>query len=283
VSVFRSPLYLDIETLVPLANYHNIEVMIEVAVTRRDLGQRSGKAGLKATIPVPGSPGFEIGGSKGSESEVTQAQTVKDHPTNALNRLLDALASNEDVVTDLSADAITRRQLVELDGDWRISPATDVGSFLAAMVAMVAQNPSVLKNSEPPAEFFALMTPGTIPESVVLDTTLDDAQETRVLVLLDSGCLVGQAGLDDVEGERTVFGQVDSIIAEGSPYSLEKFFLSGFGSRVRLSSLKQSLSTRSPPADGAACLRGGSRWRSPVVPRKGIKISQHKSDTTEVH
>jgi len=92
-------------TLLLLANYHGTNDMVDVAVTERDRGQRSGNAAIKAAVPISGSPSVELGGSKGSESEVNQARTVKDHPANALNRLLDALAQSEDVATDLSAGA----------------------------------------------------------------------------------------------------------------------------------------------------------------------------------
>ena len=98
-------MYLDTETLLLLANYHGTNDMVDVAVTERDRGQRSGNAAIKAAVPISGSPSVELGGSKGSESEVNQARTVKDHPANALNRLLDALAQSEDVATDLSAGA----------------------------------------------------------------------------------------------------------------------------------------------------------------------------------
>src|SRR5699024_8390196 len=33
MSVFRSPIYLDIDLLVPLANYHDIEFMVDVALS----------------------------------------------------------------------------------------------------------------------------------------------------------------------------------------------------------------------------------------------------------
>jgi len=47
MSFFRSPLYLDLQVLVPLANYHDIEVMTDLEVTQRDKGNRSfgGEAG----------------------------------------------------------------------------------------------------------------------------------------------------------------------------------------------------------------------------------------------
>ncbi|MFD2768403.1 DUF6414 family protein [Micromonospora eburnea] len=272
MSVFRSPLYLDTETLVPLANYYDIQVMVDVAVTQRDLGQRSGKAGFNAAVPIPGSPGIELGGSKGSESEVTQARTIKDHPTNALNRLLDALTLNGDVATDLSGGAVTRRQLVEVDADWIISPATDAGAFLTMMATFFAQNPSARNSTEPPPEFFSLMTSGPIPGSMVLDATLEDADETHVLVLLDAGHLAGRAGPDDLEGERTIFGQVDALVAEGTNYSLDKFFLSGFSRAIRRTLPLEELLKNMPMPSEKPVTIDNLKIGGPLVVVKAIAI-----------
>ncbi|MER7589616.1 hypothetical protein ABTW72_18985 [Micromonospora sp. NPDC127501] len=265
-------MYLDTETLVPLANYHDIQVMVDVAVTQRDLGQRSGNAGVKAVLPVPGSPGLEFGGSKGSESEVTQARTIKDHPTNALNRLLDELARNGDVVTDLSTDVVTRRQLVEIDGDWSISPATDAGALVTAMVDLFAQNPSAVNSSEPPPEFYSLMTSGPTLGSVVLEAALEDANETQVLVLLDAGYLSGRTGPDDLEGDRTVFGQVDALVAEGSNYSLDKFFLSGFSRAFRRTFSVEDLLKNMPMESDKQVTIEDLKIRGPLVVIKAIAI-----------
>ncbi|HET7415656.1 MAG TPA: hypothetical protein VFI97_08185 [Arthrobacter sp.] len=274
MSVFRSPLYLDTEILVPLANYHDIEVMVDVALTQRDRGERSGKAGAKAALPVPGSPGFELSRSKGSESEITQARTIKDHPSNALNRLLDELTKSNGITTDLSAtaNAITRHQLVELDGDWQISPATDVGALLASMVTMVAENPTALDSSEPPAEFYSLMNSEPTRGPVVLDTTLRGAGQMHVLVLLDSGCLVDRVSLDDLEEERTVFGQVDVFLPEGSQYSLDKFFLSGFSRAIRRSISAEQLLSGMGPSLGKPMSIDDLKIDGPLVVIKPIAI-----------
>lgn len=272
MSMFRSPLYLDTEILVPLANYHDIEVMVDVAVTQRDRGQRSGAAGVRASVPLPGSPGVELGGSRGSESEVTQARTVKDHPTNALNRLLDALAKSGDVTTGLPTSAITRHQLVELDGDWEISPATDVGALLTGMVAMIAQNPSALESSEPPAEFYSLVNSEPARGSVVLNATIDGAEQAHVVVLLDSGRLVDRTSLDDLEDERTVFGQVDAMVAEGSQYSLEKFFLSGFSRPIRRAISVEQLLSGTELSLGKPMTIDDLKIEGPLVVVKAIAI-----------
>lgn len=233
MSMFRSPLYLDLETLVPLANYHDIEVMVDVQLSQRDLGQRSGGGGVRASIPLPGSPGIEFSGSKGSEAEVTQARTIKDNPASALNRLVDALTREGDLITELTDRAITRRQLVELEGDWEVSPATDIGGFLAGMVRLMSQNPAALSSKEVPPEFMSLMTAGPTGGPTVLDCRLDDDDQTQVLALLSSDNITHGNTLDDLEGDRSVFGYVDTVVADGGEYSLEKFFLSGLGRAVR--------------------------------------------------
>ncbi|WP_148083660.1 hypothetical protein [Micromonospora sp. Llam0] len=266
-------MYLDTETLVPLANYHDIEIMVDIAITQRDLGQRSGNAGVKLAVPITGSPGLELGGSKGSEFEVTQARTIKDHPANALNRLLDTLTRNNDIVTDLSSGAITRRQLIEVDGDWSVSPATDIGSLLTKMATLFSEQPSAFKGSEPPAEFYSrILAPGTNQGPVVLDTTTEDSNKTRVLVLLEAGYLTGRTGPDDLEGERAVFGQVDAVVAEGSSYSLDKFFLSGFSRPVRRSFPVEELLKNLPPQSNMQVTVDDLRIRGPLVVVKAIAI-----------
>lgn len=274
MSVFRSPLYLDVDTLVPMANYHDIEVMVDVAVTQRDLGQRSGGAAVKVKAPIPGSPGLELGGSRGAESELTQARTIKDHPTNALNRLLDALAKNGDVTTDLTVGAIRRHQAVELNGDWEISSAADAGSFLKAVVGMIAQNPALMEenNSEVPPELYSLLTSAPTHGSIVLDAILGDSAETHVLALLDAGCLVGTSTIDDLEGDRTIFGQVDALVGAESRYSLDKFFLSGIGRPVRRAIPMESLLGGMAEALGKPMTMDDLKIDGPLIVVKAIAI-----------
>ena len=137
MTFFRTPVYLDTEVLVPLANYHDIDVTTDVAITVRDLGKSSkgGAGGL--SFPIPGGPKLEAHGDSGSESEVTQARTVKAHPTNALNRLVNALQEAGDLKDSLSGQ-VFKRQLVEVERDWTISTATDVGDLLSRIIGGTA-------------------------------------------------------------------------------------------------------------------------------------------------
>lgn len=273
MSVFRSPLYLDIETMIPLANYHDIEVMTDIAVSQRDRGERSGRAGLTVSLPIPGSPGIDVGGSGGSETEVTQERIVKSHPADALNRLLDSLQREGELSNDLINGQVRRHQIVEIDREWEISPATDIGSILTPLISVIAANPAIMAASEPPAEVISsLMGSQSTQGRVVLDATPEGDVGPRVLVLLESDQLVGKATLDDLTEERTVFGQVDAFVAEGGTYSLEKFFLSGISRGIRRSFPLENILSGFKPMLGREVSPSDLKVAGPVVVVKAIAI-----------
>jgi len=274
MSFFRSPLYLDLEVLVPLANYHDIEVMTDLEVTQRDRGNRSfgGEAGAAVSI-VPGAPSIKFRAGKGNESEVTQTRSVKDHPTDSLNRLVDKLQKDELLTTDL-AQAVAKRQLVEVERAWGISQATDVGSLLTGLFAFIARDPSILARKEPPDELFDLMTsPGQAGGAVVLDSAEGDtAEDVRVLTLLDAGGLVGNHGLDDLEGEMAVFGQVEALMSDTQSYSLERFLLSGVSRTFRRSISVNDLLAGFGKLGGRNFTSDDLQIKGPLVVIKGIAI-----------
>lgn len=231
LSLFRSPIYLDLETLVPLANFHNIEVMADVSLSERDLGKKGANAGLR--MGIPGGPTIEAGGSGSREFEVAQARTVKDHPTSALNRLLDDLAEAGQL-SDLEDGAAFKRQLIELDRDWNVSAATDIGSTLEGLVRVMVSNPAAMSSPEMPPEAMSIMAGGsTSSGTVVLETDEEDSEGRKIIVLLAADDLLAKSTIDDLEGDRTVFGLVHDIVPQDKQYSLEKVFLAGFSRSIR--------------------------------------------------
>lgn len=230
MSLFRSPIYLDLETLVPLANFHDIEVMTDVSLSERDLGRKGANAGLR--MGIPGGPTLEAGGSGSKEFEVSQARTVTDHPTSALNRLLDdLLAANQ--LSDLADGAVFKRQLVELDREWNVSAATDIGSILEGLVRVMVNNPLAMNSQEVPPEAMSVMTGGSTSGTVVLETEEEDSEGRKIIVLLTADDLVAKSTIDDLEGDRSVFGLVHEIVPPNKRYSLEKVFLAGFSRSIR--------------------------------------------------
>lgn len=273
MSIFRSPMYLDTEVMVPLANYHDIEVMTDVSVSQRDLGERSGKGGLRVNVPVPGAPGIDLSGSRASQSEVTQERVVRSHPANALNKLLDSLHEVDGLTTDLVGTPVRRHQVVEIEADWEVSPSTEVGGVLATMMSAMASNPALADAVEPPPEVFASIVGGQPSQGrVVLDATPEASDAPRVLVLLDSELLVGRATIDDIAEERTVFGQVDAFVSEGDSYSLEKFFLSGFNRSIRRTFPVQGMLESFGPLMGRTMTADDLKVAGPVVVIKAISI-----------
>lgn len=151
MSFFRMPVYLDQETLVPLANYHDIDVTADVAVTVRDLAQRGRGGGLSVGIPGMAA---DLRAEGSTESEVTQQRTIKAHPTNALNRLIDVLHQEDLLSTDLSA-TIHKHQFLEIDSEWVVSPVTEAGSLLQRLLTIFIEDPTLIHGKEPPMEVVA--------------------------------------------------------------------------------------------------------------------------------
>lgn len=230
MSLFRSPIYLDLETLVPLANFHNIEVMTDVSLSERDLGKKGANAGLR--MGIPGGPTVEVGGSGSKEFEVAQARTVKDHPTSALNRLLDDLAEAGQL-SNLEDGAVFKRQLIELDREWKVSAATDIGSTLEGLVRVMVSNPAAMNSPEMPPEAMSVMAGGSTTGTIVLEADEEDSEGRKIIVLLTADDLLAKNTIDDLEGDRSVFGLVHDMVPQGKQYSLEKVFLAGFSRSIR--------------------------------------------------
>lgn len=241
MSQFRAPIYLDLDLLVPLADYHDIEVMVNVDVSQRNRGSSSRRLEGRVALPVPGSPSIGGGRNRDEESEVTESRTIADTPTSALNRLLDKLEKDDAVNTDASS-SIGKRSVVDFDGDWSVSPMTDTGALLAAFFRMFASNPAAFTSGasgqaaeDVPPEVFQILAPGDNRANgpIVLNYEPSGDGEPNIVALLSSDHLIGGHTIDDLDGERNVFGVVDALVEPGRGYSLERFLLSGIPRSLR--------------------------------------------------
>lgn len=229
--MFRAPIYLDLERLVPLAQHYGMGVLEDVDLTERDNGERSFGAGIGASIPVPGGPSISLGGKKGSAYEVTQSRRVSEHQTAAFNRVRDHLEDDDELVTAIGAEGVRRNSLVDLEGEWDIPAAVEAGGVLGAMVAGILADP---RANEPSDELIQELTTGDPKGRTALLAELGENPTVRVLVLLEPGCLVGGMTLDDLVATRSVFGSVDAFVPEGRKHDLEPFFMAGSGANRQL-------------------------------------------------
>ena len=224
---------MDTDILTPIANQWEIEVDAEIEVTARDLSNKKGGFDGKATLPGVGAAALNLGG--GTEAEVSQKRVVKAHPGAALNSLIAALHRDSSVITDLESDSIEKSALAEIEGDWEVSPITDTGAMIESMISLIAKNPQLMKSTEAPPELVAgFMSPKSSPDrKVVLTRVTESDEETKVIALLDSGCLVNGCSEDDLEDDKTVLGLVETFKPEGGSYSLERYFSGGMGRALR--------------------------------------------------
>ena len=242
MSFFRTPSYLDLGTLTALADSHGIEVAPDTEVTTRDLGQRSRGASANVNIPVVTSFQAGISGSKGTESELIQKQTIKAHPTKTLNQVLDQLHRDDSITTDVIKNGASKGQVVEIDEDWVISSATDTGHLVNKIIEPLMANPSLLDGGQAPNEVIASVMTSEITSGPIILEYEHPHPESNVIVILNAENILEGYSSDDLEGDLTIFGTVQRTLGVNRTFSLERYFLPKI-SRVarRAIDLKQML------------------------------------------
>lgn len=231
---FRNPLYLDVSMLENLAEYFGVELTGEAQVTRRTMAERKGSAGAKF--------GIDVSGEKGSVDEVTEVYTTQTRPVRAMNDVIDELIEKDQLV-DLSHDPespVSQRDVIQLDGDFSVSRATEIGAIMSVLM------PTLLSQAADGREELDMTdeVKGTLlsafvgerkpSEGVMHVFDIDsDVPDTKVVLLADPAHLFGSNSLDDLEGERTVFGTVDRLVSDGRSYSLERHLLPGLNRTLR--------------------------------------------------
>lgn len=225
---FRNPVYLDTNLLVPLANYHGIEVMTDVAITSKSQETTGGGGEAGVNIHALQAKG---NGSRQTQNEVTEARTVKDHPVSAFNHLMDQLELKEAVITSLE-NGVSKRDLVELDSDWEVSELTSVGAMLDGMLTLMFAHPELMESSDDmPASLVGPLVSGEGTQKVcIIEGEPDDEVGRLVGICSGDGIL---ASLDDLEGDRTVLAQVEQFVTEGADFNLERFLLPSMNRAMR--------------------------------------------------
>ncbi|MFC6542146.1 hypothetical protein ACFQES_36105 [Nonomuraea salmonea] len=137
---FRNPLYLDLQLLKNLADYHGIDVPIQKEVVRKVAEDKTSGIGLDKAI--------QLKRDVNKTAEVTETYSTEIRPVRLVNDVIDYLIDNGDL-TDLTSspkDPVSRRSLIEIEGQISQSPATLIGSFvqrfMPILVAQAAQGSS---------------------------------------------------------------------------------------------------------------------------------------------
>ncbi|NMF29609.1 DUF6414 family protein [Cellulosimicrobium aquatile] len=236
----RQPVYLDLDLLQNTADYLEIGYPVDAEV--RERGTRDRGAG--ASVKVPGVPiGAEA--KKGSSEEVETTYSVAVRPVRVMNDTIDA-AIREGLVKDVDGSGIehgvSRRDLVQVTGELRLSPVSELGELLSRLLPVML--PMVAAQGDqgvPPEAVSAIMTGGDDEARPLLFRMDVDQLEHPIFVHVDPNWFHRSAGPDDLAAELTVFGVLDQIAAEHKRLDTSRYVLPNLNRAARRSMSADSI------------------------------------------
>lgn len=229
----RNPVYLDLETLEALAQYHEVDFPLPADVVERTTQGRSAEAGAKFGP-------FNAAGKGGTDVELQRSYSLTPRHKTVVSRTLDDLIRKNHVRTDVSS-GVSRDELVLFEGNSSLMPSSTMGKLmhiaLLALKDTEGADISQLNAQELEPGFMqhakrAFLDNDLLPIPLLLRLQTP-ADWPSVYVNLEPGNFLESRSIDDVEGEIRVFGTVDKIIDEGDFYSAEKWLLPGWERDMR--------------------------------------------------
>jgi len=119
----RSPIYLDTETLLSQAEYHDIEVPRQADIVEKTVRKRSGggKVGLS---------GVGVGASAGTNVEYQSTCSLAPKEKATVSKLIDSLIKAEAIKVNPDGETVLGKDdLVEIEGLTRITAASLAGKI----------------------------------------------------------------------------------------------------------------------------------------------------------
>ena len=228
----RLPTYVDTETLLALAEYHDVEVPRQADIVEKTKTQRS--AGGKAGIP-----GVGADGRASSDVEYQSTYQLTPNLKATVSKVIDALIRDGAVTVSPGHDAtLAKDDVVELDGAARITSASVAGKLLYIMKRVLTEdgtdlNKLVKLTADHPAVAAQLKDVYLGNELLPIPVLLEMSNTTlaqRVYVNVRPGHFVDAASADRLEGEFRVLGAVTQLVPDGTDgyLSSEDWLLHGW-------------------------------------------------------
>ncbi len=214
----RSPIYLDTETLLSQAEYHDIEVPRQAEIVEKTTRRRSGGGKLN----VPGIGGADAAGGSDVEYQSTYSLTPREKAT--VSRVIDRLISDGAVKLDPDGDTtLGKDDLVEIEGTTRITAASLAGKmffiFRRFMDTAYGDLKSVFDldvDDLPVVEQLkqVYLRNELLPIPVLLELTGSKLPQ-KLYVNLAPDHFIDAASANRVEGELRVLGSVSRLVPGG--------------------------------------------------------------------
>ncbi|WP_344321359.1 DUF6414 family protein [Streptomyces macrosporus] len=232
----RSPSFLDLETLLSQAEYHDIDVpksqeIVETTVSKRSGG---GKAGIGA---------LALNGSAGSDFQYQSTYSLQPREKATVSKVIDELIRQKAVqVNPVGDSALSRDVLVEIEGTARITAVSVLSKvffvFRRLMLARDINDLNELANLDLEDADVAeeiqrvYLRNELLPLPLLLEVS-GSSLPHKVYVNVRPDFFIDEASADRVEGDLRVLGSVSKLVLDGEYRVTDEWLLHGWEFMMR--------------------------------------------------
>lgn len=210
----RRPFYLDAETLLALADYHELGIVPPTDVVERSVKKRSANA-KAGWGPVSG------GGELGKDVEVQTSYSIAPTEKATVSKVIDRLIAGGHTVEASPQATLKKDDLVEVEGQLRLTAASLAGKMfyvLRKYLESTEQDIRDLDFSNIGLDLMRILQKTYFGNELVPIPILVDVEGAqlgpRVFVNLRPNLFVDAATSDQIEGDRRVLGTVRSLVGD---------------------------------------------------------------------
>ncbi|MCX4673596.1 hypothetical protein OG453_44380 [Streptomyces sp. NBC_01381] len=227
----RSPSFLDLETLLSQAEYHDINVPKPEDIVETTLRKRSGGGKL-------GVGALALNGSAGSDVQYQSTYSLEPREKATVSRVIDDLVSQDAVLVNPVGDsALSRDVLIEIEGTARITAVSVLSKvfflFRRLMIARDIDALNELANLDMEDAAVAeeirrvYLENELLPLPVLLELT-ESSLPHKVYVNVRPDFFIDEASADRIEGDLRVLGSVSKLIPAGQFRVTDEWLLYGW-------------------------------------------------------
>lgn len=210
----RRPFYLDAETLLALADYHDLGISPPTDVVERSVRKRSANAQV-------GFGGVRGGGELGKDVEIQTSYSIAPNEKATVSKVIDMLIAEGYAVPTGSDATLKKDDLVEVEGQLRLTAASLAGKVFFVMRRYLESTDQDLQDldfSDVGPDLMRLLQKTYVGNELVPIPILVDVDGAnlgpRVFVNLRPNLFVDAATSDQIEGDRRVLGTVRSFVGD---------------------------------------------------------------------
>ncbi|MER6781173.1 MULTISPECIES: hypothetical protein [unclassified Streptomyces] len=232
----RSPSFLDLETLLSQAEYHDIDVPRSQEIVETSVRKRAGegKAGIGA---------FTLNGSAGSDFQYQSTYSLQPREKATVSKVIDQLIRQEAVRVNPAGDsALCRDVLVEIEGTARITAVSVLSKvffvFRRLMLARGINDLNELASLDLQDAGVAeeiqrvYLQNELLPLPVLLEVS-GSSLPHKVYVNVRPDFFIDEASANRLEGDLRVLGTVSALIPGGDYRVTDEWLLHGWEFMMR--------------------------------------------------